>query len=146
MTGPTGVGKTYLACALAHKACRDGFRCLYVHFPDLVREMTISKAEGELNGLMRRLGHRDLLIVDDWLREPVSADQARVLLDLVDDRFRRKSTLLATQIPVAEWHARFQDPTTADAVLDRIVHDSHRIELTGDSMRKRTSRLTKRAG
>lgn len=146
MTGPTGVGKTYLACALAQKACRDGFRCLYSHFPDMVRDMAISKAEGELHAFIRRLGHRDLLIIDDWLRDPVSAEQARILLDLIDERFRTKSILLATQTPVADWHGRFQDPTTADAVLDRIVHDSHRIDLTGDSMRKRTSKLTKRAG
>jgi DNA replication protein DnaC len=145
ITGPTGVGKTYLACALAHRACREGLRCLYVHSPDLVREMTISRGQGELHALLRRLGGRDLLVIDDWLREPLSAEQARNMLDLVDDRFRSRSTLLTAQVPVSDWHGRFQDPTLADAVLDRIVHDSHRIELAGDSMRKRTSSLTKSA-
>ncbi|WP_449246789.1 IS21-like element helper ATPase IstB [Desulfarculus baarsii] len=145
MTGPTGSGKTYLACALTEKACRSGFRCLYMHFPDLVREMTVARAEGTLQTLVRRWEKRDLLVIDDWLREPLTAEQARCMIDLMDNRFRSKSTLLASQIPVGDWHARFQDPTLADAVLDRIVHDSHRIELQGDSMRKRTSSLTKRA-
>lgn len=145
ITGPTGVGKTYLACALAHKACRDGFRCLYVHYPELVSEMSISKAQGELQSFVRRLGHRDLLVVDDWLREPLSPDQSRAVLDLVDNRFRARSMLLATQIPVGDWHAMFQDPTLADAVLDRIIHDSHRMKLSGDSMRMKTSDLTKSA-
>jgi DNA replication protein DnaC len=146
MTGPTGSGKTYLACALAQKACREGFRCLYIHFSDLLRDMAIAKAEGELHGLVRRWSHRDLLIIDDWLREPITPEQVRCVLDLMDDRFRTKSTLFTAQVPVSDWHGRFQDPTLADAVLDRIVHDSHRVELKGDSMRKKTSNLTKSAG
>ncbi len=145
MTGPTGVGKTYLACALAQKACREGFRCLYVHFSDLVRDLAIARAEGEIYGLVRRWAKRDLLIIDDWLREPLTPEQARCVVDLMDDRFRTRSTLLTSQIPVSDWHDRFQDPTLADAVLDRIVHDSHRVELSGDSMRKKTSSLTKSA-
>ena len=145
ITGPTGGGKTYLACALAQKACREGIRCLYYHFPELLQDIGISRAEGSERIFARKLATRDLLVVDDWLREPISAEIARSLADLMDERFRNKSTLFATQFPVAEWHGRFQDPTLADAVLDRIVHDSHRIELSGDSMRKRTSDLTKSA-
>ena len=145
ITGPTGGGKTYLACALAHKACREGLRCLYYHFPELLRDLGISKAEGSEHLFAQKLVSRDLLVIDDWLREPINAEMARSLADLMDDRFRSKSTLFSTQFPVAEWHGRFQDPTLADAVLDRIVHDSYRIELTGDSMRKRTSDLTKSA-
>ena len=145
ITGPTGGGKTYLACALAHKACREGQRCLYYHFPDLLRDLGISRAEGTEPLLARKLASRDLLIIDDWLREPINPEMARVLADLMDERFRKKSTLFSTQLPVAEWHGRFQDPTMADAVLDRIVHDSYRIELSGDSMRKRTASLTKTA-
>lgn len=145
MTGATGCGKTYLACALAHKACRDGFRCLYYHFPTLVRELRISQAEGRSQEFTRKLAKRDLLIIDDWLWEPLSAEQARCLVELFEDRFRSRSTLLTSQLPVSEWHDRFQDPTLADAVLDRIIHDSHRIELKGDSMRKQTAKLTKRA-
>ncbi len=146
MTGPTGCGKTYLACALAQKACHEGFRCLYIHFSDLLRDMAIARAEGELYGLVRRWGKRDMVIIDDWLREPLTLEQARCVLDLVDDRFRAKPMLLTAQAPISDWHGRFQDPTLADAVLDRILHDSHRIELNGDSMRKKTSSLTKRAG
>ncbi len=87
-----------------------------------------------------------MVIIDDWLREPLTLEQARCVLDLVDDRFRAKSMLLTAQAPISDWHGRFQDPTLADAVLDRIIHDLHRIELNGDSMRKKTSSLTKRAG
>ncbi len=145
ITGPTGGGKTYLACALAHKACREGHRCLYYHFPDLLRDMGISRAEGSDRLFARSLATRDMLIIDDWLREPINPEMARGLADLMDERFRNKSTLFSTQFPVAEWHGRFMDPTMADAVLDRIVHDSYRIELSGDSMRKRTSDLTKSA-
>lgn len=144
MTGPTGCGKTFLACALAHKACRDGFRCIYYHFPDLLRELSISRAEGTDHSLLRKLGRRDMLVIDDWLWEPVTAEQARAIVELFEHRFRSRSTLLTSQIPVSEWHGRFQDPTLADAVLDRIVHDSYRVELSGDSMRKRTANLTKR--
>ncbi len=145
MTGPTGGGKTYLACALAHKACREGHRCLYYHFPDLLRDLGVSRAEGTERLLARKLASRSLLIIDDWLREPITPEMARTLADLMDERFRKRSTLFASQLPVAQWHDRFQDPTMADAVLDRIVYDSHRIELSGDSMRKRTANLTKSA-
>ena len=143
LTGPTGCGKTFLACALAHRACRDGLRASYQHFPRLIRELVIANGDGTYHKLANKLAQRDILVIDDWLRDPVTAEQGRLLVDLLDDRFRTKSTLLASQLPVSAWHERFKDPTLADAVLDRIVHDSYRIELNGDSMRKRTSTLAK---
>ena len=142
ITGPTGIGKTYLACALAHKACREGYRSIYYHFPRLLTELAMSKAEGTYHKLAFTLAKRDLLIIDDWLRDPLTAEQARFILDLFDDRFRNSSTLLSSQFPVSSWHERFKDPTLADAIMDRIVHDSYRLKLKGDSMRKTTSPLT----
>jgi DNA replication protein DnaC len=142
ITGPTGVGKTYLACALAHKACREGYRSIYYHFPKLLTDLAMSKAEGTYHKLAFTLAKRDLLIIDDWLRDPLTAEQARYILDLFDDRFRNSSTLLSSQFPVSSWHERFKDPTLADAIMDRIVHDSYRLKLKGDSMRKTTSPLT----
>jgi DNA replication protein DnaC len=142
ITGPTGIGKTYLACALAHKACREGYRSIYYHFPRLLTELAMSKAEGTYHKLAFTLAKRDLLIIDDWLRDPLTAEQARFILDLFDDRFRNSSTLLSSQFPISSWHERFKDPTLADAIMDRIIHDSYRLKLKGDSMRKTTSPLT----
>ena len=142
ITGPTGVGKTYLACALAHKACREGHRVIYYRFSDFLRELSMSQADGSYPKLAGKIAKRDLLVVDDWLRDPVSPEHGRQILDLLDERFRNKSTLLTSQAPVPAWHERFKDPTLADAILDRVVHDAHRLELKGDSMRKSTSSLT----
>ncbi len=142
ITGSTGVGKTYLACALAHKACREGYRSIYYHFPKLLTDLAISKAEGTYHKLAFTLAKRDLLVIDDWLRDPLTADQTRYIVDLFDDRFRNSSTLLSSQFPVSSWHERFKDQTLADAIMDRIVHDSYRLKLKGDSMRKATSPLT----
>jgi len=142
ITGSTGVGKTYLACALAHKACREGYRSIYYHFPKLLTDLAISKAEGTYHKLAFTLAKRDLLVIDDWLRDPLTAEQTRYILDLFDDRFRNNSTLLSSQFPVSSWHERFKDQTLADAIMDRIVHASYRLKLKGDSMRKTTSPLT----
>jgi DNA replication protein DnaC len=141
ITGPTGVGKTYLACVLAQKACLNGQRVLFYHFPDLVRDLGIARVDGSYHSLAAKIAKRELLIIDDWLRDPLSPEHSRYVLDLIDSRFRAKSILLTTQLPVADWHSRFKDPTVADAVLDRLVHDSYRIELKGGSMRKKTSKL-----
>lgn len=142
ITGPTGVGKTYLACALAQKACRDGFRIIYFRFGDLLRELQASLADGSYPKLATKIARRDLLVIDDWLRDPIGPEQTRQVLDIFDDRFRLHSTLLTSQVPIPDWYGRFKDPTLADAVLDRIVHNSQRIELKGDSMRKLMSSLT----
>jgi DNA replication protein DnaC len=142
ISGPTGVGKTYLASALARKACREGYRSVYYHFPNLVTELTIARADGSYPTLIAQLAKRHLLVIDDWLRDPLNSDQARLILDLVDDRFRQRSILLTSQLPIAAWHEQFKDATVADAILDRLVYDSYRIELEGGSMRKITSPLT----
>ena len=142
ITGPTGVGKTYLACALAQKACHDDFRVLFYHFSDLIRNLGIARVDGSYHKLFSMIAKRDMFIIDDWLRDSLSADQSRYLLDLIDERFRTKSTLITTQLPINDWHSRFKDQTIADAVLDRLVHDSYRIELEGGSMRKKTANLT----
>jgi DNA replication protein DnaC len=102
----------------------------------------MSQADGSYPKLAGKIAKRDLLVVDDWLRDPVSPEHGRQILDLLDERFRNKSTLLTSQAPVLAWHERFKDPTLADAILDRVVHDAHRLELKGDSMRKSTSSLT----
>lgn len=142
ITGPTGVGKTYLACALAQKACRDGFRTIYFRFADFLRELQNSLADGSYPKLATKIARRDLLLIDDWLRDPIGPDQSRQILDIFDDRYSVHSTLLTSQVPIPDWHARFKDPTLADAVLDRIIHNAHRLELKGDSMRKKMSDLT----
>jgi len=142
ITGPTGVGKSFISCALAEKACRSQLRAKYAKASDLARELLIAREDGSYPKLRTKLSRTHLLIIDEWLRDPLPQEQARELLDLIDDRFRVSSTLFASQLPVKEWHQHISDPTLADAILDRVVHDSHRIQLTGDSMRKATASIT----
>lgn len=141
ITGPTGAGKSFLACALADKALRLSYRGRYFKMSQLVHTLLLAKADGSYPKLIQSLAKYKLLIIDEWLRDPVSAEQARELLDLLDDRYRKASSIFATQLPVKNWHQQIEDPTLADAILDRIVHDAHRIELKGESMRKRTATL-----
>jgi DNA replication protein DnaC len=135
--GPTGVGKSWLACALGHKACRDGFSVLYRRAPRLFSELAIARGEGRLTRLMATLARTRLLIIDDWGPEPLNADQRRDLLEIVDDRYENGSLLITSQVPVSRWHEVIADPTIGDAILDRVVHRAHRIELKGPSLRKR---------
>ena len=134
--GPTGVGKSWLACALGHKACRDGFSVLYRRAPRLFSELAIARGEGRLTRLMATLARARLLIIDDWGPEPLNADQRRDLLEIVDDRYENGSLLITSQVPVSRWHEVIADPTIGDAILDRVVHRAHRIELKGPSLRK----------
>ena len=139
--GPTGVGKSYLACALAHKACRDGHVVLYQRLPRLLEELALSHHDGRYRKLMKSLLKADLLILDDFGLAPLTTEQQRDLLEIIDDRYDRRSTLVTSQLPVKHWHDILADPTLADAILDRLVHNAYKIELKGESMRKSRSKI-----
>jgi DNA replication protein DnaC len=135
--GPTGIGKTYLARALGQKACRDGFRAHYTSAAQMFRELEMGRADGSYQRKLTSLGQVDLLIVDDWAMAPMADSERRAFLEICDERYERRSTMLTSQLPAGKWHAQIGDPTVADSILDRLVHGAHRIELTGESMRKR---------
>jgi DNA replication protein DnaC len=142
ITGLTGVGKSYLACALAHKACRDGYRALYFYAPKLFRELSSSQADGSLPSLLKKLAKTSLLVIDDLGLEKATPAQYRDLLEVLDDRHGMASTLITSQFPPTRWHELIGDATVADAILDRLIHGAHRIELKGESMRKRKNKET----
>ena len=137
--GPTGTGKSWLACALGHKACREGFSVVYRRAPRLFGELATARGEGRLSRMLAMLERTRLLIIDDWGPEPLNTEQRRDLLEIVEDRYEKGSLLMTSQIPVKRWHELIADPTIGDAILDRVVHRAHRIELTGPSLRKRHS-------
>jgi len=139
--GATGAGKTFLACALGRAACEAEFNVRYVRTSRLLQSIALAQADGSYPQLLRSLARINLLIFDDWLRDPLSRSQAKDLLEIIDDRYGRSATLVATQVPVSGWHERIPDPTLSDAVLDRIIHNAYRLELLGDSMRKTHSPL-----
>src|SRR4051812_43055187 len=134
--GPTGVGKSWLACALGHKACRDNRSVLYQRFPKMFGDLALARGDGRYPRLMRALGGVKLLILDDWGLEPLGPEQRHDLLEIVEDRYGRGATLITSQIPVDRWHALIGDSTLADAILDRVIHNAHRLQLSGDSLRK----------
>ena len=136
--GATGLGKTYLACALADKACRDGLTARYYRLPRLTFELALARADGSYLKLLGMLAKVDLLILDDWGLAPLEGQAQHDLLEVIDDRTQNRSTLVASQVPTSGWHQLMSDPTVADAVLDRLVHNAVRIELKGGSMRKKT--------
>src|SRR6516225_84048 len=136
LCGPTGVGKSWLACALGHRACRDNLSVLYQRIPRLFSDLALARGDGRYPRLMRALGGVKLLILDDWGLEPLTAEQRHDLLEIVEDRYGRGATLITSQIPVDRWHDLIGEPTLADAILDRIVHNAHRLQLSGDSLRK----------
>jgi DNA replication protein DnaC len=142
ITGPTGCGKTFLACALAHKACREGYTVRYLRLPRLFQDLQIAKGDGRYPKLLAALAKTDLIVLDDWGLAPLTDEQRRDLLELLEDRHGLRSTLVAAQLPVDKWHARIGDPTLADAILDRLIHNAYKIPLKGDSMRKLKSSLT----
>jgi len=135
--GPTGVGKSWLACALGHKACRDNHSVLYQRVPRLFADLALARGDGRHARLMRALGGVRLLILDDWGLEPLGAEQRHDLLEIVEDRYGRGATLITSQVPVDRWHDLIGDPTLGDAILDRLVHNAHRIQLRGDSLRRK---------
>lgn len=135
--GPAGVGKSWLACALGHKACRDNRSVLYQRFPRMFGDLALARGDGRYPRLMRALGGVKLLILDVWGLEPLGAEQRHDMLEIVEDRYGRGATLITSQIPVDRWHDLIGEPTLADAILDRIIHNAHRLQLTGDSLRKK---------
>jgi DNA replication protein DnaC len=137
VTGPTGCGKTFVACALAHKVCRCGYRALYFYAPKLFRALTLAQGDGSLPKLFKKIAKARLLVVDDWGMAKIEERQYREFLEILDDRHGTGSTLMTSQFPVGAWHEAIPDPTVADAILDRLIHNAHRIELKGESMRKR---------
>jgi DNA replication protein DnaC len=139
ITGPTGVGKSWIACALGHKACRDNRSVLYHRLPRLFEALALARGDGRHARLLKTLARVDLLILDDWGLAPLATDQRRDLLEIVDDRHQRGSTIITSQVPIEHWHQVIADPTIADAVLDRLIHNAHRLNLTGESMRKITA-------
>jgi DNA replication protein DnaC len=137
MVGPTGTGKSWLACALGHKACREGFSVLYKRAFRLLADLALARGEGRLPRLLGSIERTRLLIIDDWGPEPLTAEQRRDLLEIVDDRYDKGSLLITSQIPVDRWHDVIADPTFGDAILDRVIHNAHRLNLKGDSLRRR---------
>jgi DNA replication protein DnaC len=135
--GPTGVGKSFVASALAQKACRDGYSALYTRAAALFRDLAMARADGSLHLLLAKLSRIDLLVIDDWAMAPLSETERRDFWEICEDRYQTRSLILTSQLPVARWHEQIGDPTIADGILDRLVHNAHRIEMRGDSMRKK---------
>ena len=141
ITGPTGTGKTFIACALAHHACRSGFRALYRRLPRLFEELTLAHADGSYTRLLARLARIDVLVIDDWGLAPLRDQDRRDLLEIFEDRYGARSTILTSQLPVEHWHDHLGEATVADAICDRLLHNAHRIALKGPSRRKENAQL-----
>ena len=135
--GPTGVGKSFVASALAQKACRDGYSALYTRAAALFRDLAMARADGSLRLLLAKLSRIDLLVIDDWVMAPLSEPERRDFWEICEDRYQTRSMILTSQLPVPRWHEQIGDPTVADGILDRLVHNAHRIEMRGDSTRKK---------
>jgi DNA replication protein DnaC len=146
IVGPTGTGKTYLSCALADQAMRKGYSALYFRAPRLFSALLMSRADGSWPRFLSKLEKADVLVVDDWGLAPLTDGERRQFLEVLEDRHGSKSTIIASQLPVASWHEVIGEPTVADAILDRLVHNAHRIELKGASMRKQRPQKTKEKG
>jgi DNA replication protein DnaC len=136
ITGPTGTGKSYVACALAQQACRSGYRAAYRRMPRLLEELALAHADGTYTRLLGRLAKIDVLVLDDWGLAPLREQERRDMLEIFEDRHAARSTIVTSQLPVETWHDYVADPTIADALLDRVVHNAHRLKLKGPSKRK----------
>jgi DNA replication protein DnaC len=136
LTGPTGIGKTFIACALARKACENRFSARHYRLPRLLTELSIARGQGTLRTKFAALARIDLLILDDWLLAPLEGYERRDLLELMDDRYDKRSVIVCTQLPIEKWHAAIGDPTLADAICDRLVHSAYQLPMEGESMRK----------
>jgi DNA replication protein DnaC len=136
ISGPTGIGKSYLACAFVERACRRGHNAAYVRFPRLLQQLAVARGDGSYVRILDRLARLDLLAIDDWLLAPLRDSERRDLVEVIEDRSERASTLIAAQLPVKDWHASIGDPNLADSICDRLLHNAHRIELKGPSMRR----------
>lgn len=141
ITGPTGVGKSFIACALAHKACLEGFSALYARLPRLLEDLELARGDGRYLKLLKQLSKVDVLVLDDWGLTHLTTVQQRDLLELLDDRHEVRSTIATSQLPLAAWHEAMTNPTLADAILDRLVHTAYKIDMHGDSMRKQRAEL-----
>lgn len=146
ITGPTGAGKSYLACALAQKACRDGHAVLYQRVPRLLHDIAVARLDGRYHKLMVPIGKCEVLVLDDLLISPLTREEQRELLEIVEERYDRKATIITSQLPIKAWHDAMQDPTLADAILDRLVHNAYKLELKGESMRRKRSSLDQKTG
>ena len=133
--GPTGIGKSYLACAFVERACRRGFSAGYLRLPRLLQQLAVARGDGSYERVLARLAKLDLLAIDDWLLAPLRDGERRDLIEVVEDRSERASTLIASQLPSKNWHAVIGDPNLADSICDRLLHNAHRIELKGPSIR-----------
>jgi DNA replication protein DnaC len=137
VTGATGCGKSFVCCALAHAVLRRGYTALYIRTPRLLQDLALTRGDGRYHRLLTSLSRVDLLVLDDFLLTPASVEQCRDLLEVIEDRSQLRSTLVAGQLPIEAWHGTMADPTLADAILDRLLHNAHRIEVRGPSMRRR---------
>ena len=140
ITGPTGVGKTYLSCALGNKACREGYSVSYVRLPRLLENLGVGRGDGRYAKILDAFARTELLILDDWAMAPLTDEQRRDLFEILEDRYGRKSTIVVSQLPVEKWHDALGEPTLADAILDRLLHNGYKIALKGESMRKKKGR------
>jgi DNA replication protein DnaC len=140
LIGPTGIGKTWVGCALAHKACRDGFTVLHKRTNELFRELAVAHVDGTIGRLLQRLARIDVLLLDDFAMAPLKDAERRDILEICDDRYQRRSMILTSQISIAHWHEQIGDPSIADSILDRLVHNAYRLELNGESIRKKRGR------
>jgi len=143
LLGPTGIGKSWLGCALAQKACRDGFTAVNKKSSELFRELAIAHADGSIGRMLLRLSQIDVLLIDDFAMAALKDSERRDFLEICDDRYQRRSMILTSQIPVAHWHEQIGDATIADSILDRLLHNAYRIELDGESLRKVLTRKPK---